>query len=556
MRTTLYLFLLIFIIADLQAQTKYFVNASSGDDFNTGLSWDQAFENLQTALNMISDHDTIWVAQGSYYPDKGTGTTNDLRNSTFFLNKGVNIYGGFDGSENALDQRDWQSNPCILSGDLMQNDGSDFSNYDDNVYHVLRCANELLSPTMDGFIVQGGNADTTGQDADGAGMLNFNADPIIKNCTFRLNYARTFGAGMSNVSADPAILNCIFLGNHADTGGGMHNNGASPQLNSCIFEKNSSSNRGAGMHNTNSSEPDLMGCHFTNNHAKGDTTIITAGGGIYNSSSNAMITNCAFLSNSADQGGGIDNSHSTPIIRNSVFFGNLSTGFDGGAIYNGVSPANITNCSFSGNKSTLSGGAIYNFNSNSILTNNVIWNNSDQSGTGTSGSSIMNAVSSPVISYCLIQNVTTAVDGNLDGITPAGDSNYPDFILEVDPMAAPTIVGNLRVYLGSPLIDAGNDLAVSTLTDPDGYDRINDMVDIGAYENPAANCPSELLLTQVYSPLKGTYEAVEEIELADGAWIPNLGTDLILNAKEVILSPTTESQLGAVLIIQNIGCSP
>lgn len=83
----------------------------------------------------------------------------------------------------------------------------------------------------------------------------------------------------------------------------------------------------------------------------------------------------------------------------------------------------------------------------------------------------------------------------------------------MDPSIAPSSLGNLRTYLGSPLIDSGNNLVVTTLLDPDGYDRINGIVDIGAFENPSANCPNELILTSAYSPLKGTYEAVQMIEL-------------------------------------------
>jgi len=237
MRTTLYLFLLIFIITDLQAQTKYFVNASSGDDFNTGMSWNQAFENLQTALNIISDHDTIWVAQGTYHPDKGIGATNDLRSSSFFLYKGVNVYGGFRGSEISLHQRDWVSNTTILSGDLTQNDGSDFSNYDDNAYHVVRCRNQTLIPFIDGFIVQGGNADTSGLESVGAGMYIFNASPIVKNCTFQYNNAKSFGAGMYIAAANPIIQNCYFLKNQASAGAGIYYNSASPQVVSYIRKK-------------------------------------------------------------------------------------------------------------------------------------------------------------------------------------------------------------------------------------------------------------------------------------------------------------------------------
>ncbi len=554
--TTLLSLLLLFLFTTLQAQTKYFVDISSGDDLNTGLSWDQAFENLQTALNIISDHDTIWVAQGTYVPDKGTGTTNDLRTSSFYLYKGVNIYGGFAGSETSLDQRDWKTNLCILSGDLMHNDGSKFTNYDDNAYHVLRCANQSLIPTIDGFIVQGGNADTlTGQEFFGAGMYILNANPIVNNCTFQNNFALSSGAGMQNATANPTIQNCYFFNNQTSHGSGMHNNNASPQIISCTFEKNSS-RYGAGMYNINNSQPDIIGCLFTNNHADlGDTTISTGGGGIYNNDSNAQITNCTFLSNSADRGGGINNSFSTPIIRNAVFLGNLAETL-GGGLYNGSSNANIANCSFSGNRAFFDGGAIYNHTSDIILTNSIIWNNNDQSGTGTALASIKNINSTPIITYCLIQNITTSVDGNIDGITLAGNSNYPDFIGELDPTTAPSTNGNLRVYLGSPLIDVGNDSANSTLTDPDGYNRINGTIDLGAYENPAANCPLELLLTNVYSPLKGTYEAVNEIELANGAWIPSLGVDLVLNAPEVILSPTTESELGVVFTVENAGCTP
>lgn len=106
-----------------------------------------------------------------------------------------------------LNERDWYTNSTILSGDLIQNDGSNFKNYDDNAYHVVRCINQPQISTIDGFIIEAGNADSSNADF-GAGMYILNAQPIIKNCTFRINYAISSGAGIQNATANPTIDNC------------------------------------------------------------------------------------------------------------------------------------------------------------------------------------------------------------------------------------------------------------------------------------------------------------------------------------------------------------
>ena len=68
----------------------------------TCMNWVDACGDLQTALDLAVPGDEIWVAEGSYRPDRGTGD----RKGTFQLLSGVAIYGGFAGTETSRDQRD------------------------------------------------------------------------------------------------------------------------------------------------------------------------------------------------------------------------------------------------------------------------------------------------------------------------------------------------------------------------------------------------------------------------------------------------------------------
>jgi len=96
---------------------------------------------LQTALDSAVSGDEIWAKMGVYYPGSSISPS-----STFTMKNGVAVYGGFNGTETSRDQRDWQTNKTILSGDIDKNDTNTDGNYiaetwndikDTNAYHVV-----------------------------------------------------------------------------------------------------------------------------------------------------------------------------------------------------------------------------------------------------------------------------------------------------------------------------------------------------------------------------------------------------------------------------------
>lgn len=230
-----------------------YVDAGAGGA-QTGLSWANAFVNLQDALAAASCErlvQEIWVAEGTYEPDQGAGQTPGSRQASFHLLDGVAVYGGFAGTETSRAQRNPQMHPTILSGDLAGNDGPGFSNRSDNSIHVLvyipvepgsDCG---AGPArLDGFIISGGNADgptpTVNPDGIGGGLLVRHGSPRIEGCIFVSNRAGRGGALACTRDSAARIRRCKFAGNRADAGGGAVevNDSAVPEFVNCAFSGN------------------------------------------------------------------------------------------------------------------------------------------------------------------------------------------------------------------------------------------------------------------------------------------------------------------------------
>ncbi len=312
---------------------------------NDGSSWTNAYTSFQSALDAASSGDIIWVAAGTYKPSSSYDLTNTSRFYHFRMIEGVEIYGGFSGTEFHLSERtDYDvggDNETILSGDIGTVDDNS-----DNCYHVFYHLTSLsLTGTaiLDGFTITKANANGSNPHEKGAGMYNYESSPSINNCTFSGSTASNNAGGMYNFLSSPDINNCSFLNNTGSSGGGMYNIFySSPTITNCTFSENTATVSSGGVYNYQYSSPTITNCIFNGNTAS------FYGGGMYNRfTSSPEIINCTFTGNSSLDGGGMANYQSSPTITNSIFWGNTAT-TSGNEINNDASTPAFSYCDIEG----------------------------------------------------------------------------------------------------------------------------------------------------------------------------------------------------------------
>lgn len=89
-----------------------FVDETSSAISPDGKSWSTAYPSLTAALesNMFGKEE-IWIAKGTYSIKSGADHA-----TRFSLITDIDLYGGFKGSENSREQRNWKKNVTVLTG--------------------------------------------------------------------------------------------------------------------------------------------------------------------------------------------------------------------------------------------------------------------------------------------------------------------------------------------------------------------------------------------------------------------------------------------------------
>ncbi len=199
MKKLSFLLACISLTSTLYATVFYVTPGGSGD--KSGSSWENAFDLTTENLASGESGDEFWVKAGTYQ----TNISYTERQ----------LYGGFNGTETELNQRDWVKNPTILQG-------------------VEEAKNPLailnLSALLDGFIIQD-NLYAKATTFNGAGVQML-AKTVLRNCIVRNN--QTIGPNNNNVGGG------IFVT-------GLETDGVYPLIENCLIINNSTPNNGAGI---------------------------------------------------------------------------------------------------------------------------------------------------------------------------------------------------------------------------------------------------------------------------------------------------------------------
>lgn len=453
-------------------------SATAGGD---GQSWATAYNDLKDALALgnYQAGDVVWVAAGTYYPTTGTD-----RDSTFQLRNNLALLGGFLPGDSLLSQRNWSTNTTILSGDIgTANDTSD------NSYHVVSGWFGDSTAILDGFTITGGNANGGGW-VNGGGMWNFSSPgftgPLVKNCSFKLNYARNNGGAVYNYENSATLDNCWFENNVANEGGAIFNGtDASSIIVDCFFGQDSARAFGGAIH-ANLSEPTILNCRFEANHAN------FFGGAInFLSNPSAQIINCEFRGNTSAGNGGAIYIETASALKfyNCLISGNLATQNGGGVYTTGISSTpTFTNCTIAYNRSALAGGIDIKVFSMPVFQNTIVYGNRTSSGSSNhfqqiNGSSLM-------LNNCIVENLPNGLGVNTLSSDP--------LFLSTPTQTPPTSQGDYRVETNSPAIDSGSaaflpmdvfdldgdgNVTEALPVDIENDQRLQNLqVDIGAYE--------------------------------------------------------------------------
>ncbi|MFB6343090.1 LamG-like jellyroll fold domain-containing protein [Saccharicrinis sp. FJH62] len=187
---------------------------------NNGSSWANAYNSLSDALAVAGASDTVFVAEGTYYPEtdvSGNATPADNRTKTFTIRPGVYLVGGFNGTESDIASRA-ATGLTVISGDL-----GTLSDNSDNSYHVMTVNGFSLDTLkLEGVTIEDGNADGTLLNSYGGGIYapGFHID--IHSSTIHSNTAVNGGAIYFDASNRGwlNIVNTTIYNNAATTDGG------------------------------------------------------------------------------------------------------------------------------------------------------------------------------------------------------------------------------------------------------------------------------------------------------------------------------------------------
>lgn len=202
-----------------QPSQQVFYCSPAGSGNKTGSDWDNAAPFTTATLKKGNVGDMFWVKSGIY---DVTVEFSDRR-----------VYGGFCGTEESLEQRDWNKYPTVIKG-------------------KVNATNSLVrmesNAELDGFILQDNHL-AKASFRNGAGV-QMGSKTVLRNCIVRNN--KTIGSQNTNIGGGVFVL-------------GTEQDGGRPLIENCLIVNNSAPNNGGGIQVTANGALHIIGSTISNN---------------------------------------------------------------------------------------------------------------------------------------------------------------------------------------------------------------------------------------------------------------------------------------------------
>lgn len=308
--------------------------AAGGNDDHDGLTWATAYASPQKAINALNDgtgqRGEVWVAAGTYAPN--AHITEDTNSPVAFLmHSGINVFGGFRGTETSIDERDgyyddsddtqpnrdsqytWKFRDkyrTIFQGETYSTPKWNSTKgewvFSSGSYHVVWFApiaangvgtadNKVAmfdkETVLDGVTIEGGRLTVESGSVsegylpnDGAGVL-MGENSILRDCVVR--YCSAAGRGAAVYNGGGRVEKCLIYNNvnTSGDGGGVYIDGFGI-VSRCIITNNKARNGGGVyMKKGNVADHAILALSVVANNEN------TANGAVYADQSGNLIHN-------------------------------------------------------------------------------------------------------------------------------------------------------------------------------------------------------------------------------------------------------------------------